>query len=120
MCDEGGTFTALLARSYKHMGNHPSWACFTSRKEFSFSSSQRSNESRATICVPNGLSKSVALPFCFDKVKGGNGGEERPRGFPKTQIALEISRRTNPGTRAEPQQIVAQGYSHAYSTPFHS
>jgi hypothetical protein len=28
--------------------------------------------------------------------------------------------RTNPGTEAEPQQIVAQGYSHAYSTPFHS
>ena len=28
--------------------------------------------------------------------------------------------RTNPGTEAEPQQIVAQGYSHAYSTTFHS
>ena len=28
--------------------------------------------------------------------------------------------RTNPGTEAEPQQIVTQGYSHAYSTTFHS
>ena len=31
---------------------------------------------------------------------------------------LRVSR-TNPGTEAEPQQIVAQGYSHAYSTTFH-
>ena len=28
--------------------------------------------------------------------------------------------RTNLRTEAEPQQIVAQGYSHAYSTSFHN
>ena len=37
-------------------------------------------------------------------------------------VTMQTSKahRTNPGTEAEPQQIVAQGYSHAYSTPFHS
>jgi hypothetical protein len=36
------------------------------------------------------------------------------------QISTPAWHRTNPRTKAEPQQIVAQGYSHAYSTPFHT
>ena len=33
-------------------------------------------------------------------------------------LDVSVSEETNRKTEAEPQQIVAQGYSHAYSTPF--
>ena len=49
-------------------------------------------------------------------------GEDWQRPKSQHQISGTVTKvhRTNPGTEAEPQQIVAQGYSHAYSTTFHS
>ena len=51
------------------------------------------------------------------------GGENRRvvhTNQPPICFSSGVALRTNPRTEAEPQRIVAQGYSHAYSTPFHS
>jgi hypothetical protein len=50
---------------------------------------------------------------------GEHGGEIRlDKCAVHSWLNVSVSEETNRETKAEPQQIVAQGYSHAYSTSF--
>jgi hypothetical protein len=59
---------------------------------------------------------------CPSKVVESIGHDKRGGDTPARQmynlLDVSVSEETNRETEAEPQQIVAQGYSHAYSTPF--
>ncbi len=75
------------------------------------------------------LSLSSGVIFCLLSMMGEDWQQRLRWGERKQQDQYQSIRRpiphskghrTNPGTEAEPQQIVAQGYSHAYSTTFHS
>ena len=77
-------------------------------------------------CVPSsvvvfGVLQCIILYYAYlYRMLWGEDWQQHLRRDGYSFLSRPKGHRTNPGTEAEPQQIVTQGYSHAYSTTFHS